>query len=88
MGTLTPSVYSLTLIASSLEEGAFGYGANSSQKLSPFTGKVAWRSHDERGITRSGRVPRGVPPQSVHYRSQTAPPQAVEPFGALYKLTD
>ena len=65
MGTLTPSVYSLTLIASSLEEGAFGYGANSSQKLSPFTGKVAWRSHDERGITRSGRVPRGVPPQTI-----------------------
>ena len=25
-------------------------------------------------------MPRGVPPQSVHYRSQTAPPQAVEPL--------
>ena len=50
MGTLTPSVYSLTLIASSLEEGAFGYGANSSQKLSPFTGKVSRHSRDERGM--------------------------------------
>ena len=57
-----------------------GLRATANQKLSPFTGKVAWRSHDERGITRSGRVPRGVPPQSVHYRSQTAPPQAVEPL--------
>ena len=28
-------------------------------------GKVSRRSRDERGITRSGRVPRGVPPQSV-----------------------
>ena len=39
MGTLTPSVYSLTLIASSLKEGAFWYGANSSQKLSRLRGK-------------------------------------------------
>ena len=29
---------------------------------------------------------RDVPPQSVHCRSQTAPPHAVAPFGALYKL--
>ena len=61
MGTLTPSVYSLTLIASSLKEGAFWYGANSSQKLSPFTGKVARSA--ERGTARGCRVLRDVPPQ-------------------------
>ena len=27
-----------------------------------------------------------IPPQSVHCRSQTAPPQAVAPFGVPYKL--
>ena len=55
-------------------------------KLSPFTGKV-----DTNGV--SGRKGDGsklpsyftVPPQ-LRLRS-AAPPQAVEPFGALYKLT-
>ena len=32
--------------------GAFG-GATTNQKLSPRAGKVAWRSHDERGTTQS-----------------------------------
>ena len=41
--------------------GAF-WGATTNQKLSPFTGKVAWRSHDERGTTQSCQVPRDVPP--------------------------
>ena len=30
-----------------------GLRATANQKLSPFTGKVAWRSHDERGTARS-----------------------------------
>ena len=49
------------------------------QKLSPLAGKVARSA--EMGMAQRSRVPCGIPPQSVHYRSQTAPPQAVEPFG-------
>ena len=59
-------------------------GGSSIQKLSPRAGKVAWRSHDERGITRSRSAARYSP--SVSLRS-TAPPQAVAPFCAPYKLT-
>ena len=33
--------------------GAFGYVANSNQKLSPFTGKVSRRSRDERGMAKA-----------------------------------
>ena len=42
--------------------GAF-LGATTNQKLSPRAGKVAWRSHDERGTAQSCQMPRVVPPQ-------------------------
>ena len=42
--------------------GAF-WGATTNQKLSPRAGKVAWRSHDERGTAQSCQMPRVVPPQ-------------------------
>ena len=60
-----------------------GLRATANQKLSPFTGKVAWRSHDERGITRSGRVPRGVPPQSVSLSLTDSSPASGGAFNSL-----
>ena len=51
--------------------GAF-WGATTNQKLSPRAGKVAWRSHDERGTAQSCQVLRDVPPQ-LRLRS-AAPP--------------
>ena len=46
-------------------------------------GKVAWRSHDERGITRSGRVLRGVPPQSVSLSLTDSSPASGGAFNSL-----
>ena len=60
-----------------------GLRATANQKLSPFTGKVAWRSHDERGLTRSGRVPRGVPPQSVSLSLTDSSPASGGAFNSL-----
>ena len=47
MFVLTPSENSLTANFQLPGEGAFWCATN--QKLSPLAGKVAWRSHDERG---------------------------------------
>ena len=56
--------------------GAFWFTAN--QKLSPQAGKVAWRSHDERGTARNSQAIFLFPLSRL---APTAPPQAVEPFG-------
>ena len=50
--------------------GAF-WGATTNQKLSPRAGKVAWRSHDERGTAQSCQVPRDVPPLSFAYAASS-----------------
>ena len=60
-----------------------GLRATANQKLSPFTGKVSRRSRDERGITRSGRVPRGVPPQSVSLSLTDSSPASGGAFNSL-----
>ena len=58
-------------------------GATTNQKLSPFTGKVAWRSHDERGTAQSCQVPRDVPPSASLTLSSS--PINGGAFGVQYK---
>ena len=62
--------------------GAF-WGATTNQKLSPRAGKVAWRSHDERGTTQSCQVPRDVPPSASLTLSSS--PINGGAFGVQYK---
>ena len=55
------------------------FGATANQKLSPRAGKVAWRSHNERGTAQSCQAILLFPLSRL---TPTAPPRAVAPFGA------